>query len=433
MVNVFLTQYDGAILGPIAKVLGVILNVLYEFLSLFGIENAGLAIILFTFLVNGLMIPLTIKQQKASKLSVKMNPELQKIQQKYKNKKDEASMRAQQEELQMVYKKYGTSPTSGCLPLLITFPIMFALYRVIYNIPAYVTSIKEVYETAAVAIQSVPDYVSTLTTYIAGQENAISNAVNISYVAGKWDDVSAALSAADPNSLNHIIDVLSQFKVAHWGLLAQGFPTISDTITAVSSEVAHINNFLGLNIANWPAWTSISVLVPVLAVASQFLQTKLMTNGTETAPDQNNQMASTMKTMNIVMPFFSGFICFMMPIGVGIYWIAGSVFRIIQQLFVNKYMEKIDVDELVAKNVEKVKKKNEKLGIDNSAIERAAKQRASSIQEKTATAVKKSNKKIEPINYKVGEMTYEPGSIASIANMLGGAGDNKKNSGKGEE
>ena len=64
MVNVFLTQNGGAILGPIAKVLGWILNGIFEFLSNFGVQNAGICIIIFTFLVNALMIPLTIKQQK---------------------------------------------------------------------------------------------------------------------------------------------------------------------------------------------------------------------------------------------------------------------------------------------------------------------------------------------------------------------------------
>ncbi len=73
--NIFLTQATG-ILGPIESVLGWILNAIYEFLNLFGIQNVAIVIILFTFIVRGLMIPLTIKQQKFSKLSSKMNPEI---------------------------------------------------------------------------------------------------------------------------------------------------------------------------------------------------------------------------------------------------------------------------------------------------------------------------------------------------------------------
>ena len=106
MVSVVLTQ-SGGILGPIANALGWILNAIFGFLSNFGIENAGLCIIIFTFLVNALMIPLTLKQQKFTKLSSVMNPELQKVNAKYAGKKDEASMRKMQLETQAVYEKYG--------------------------------------------------------------------------------------------------------------------------------------------------------------------------------------------------------------------------------------------------------------------------------------------------------------------------------------
>ena len=85
--NVILTTYQGAILGPIARVLGYILQALYALLANFGIENTGICMILFTFLVNGLMMPMQIKQQKFSKMSMIMNPEIQAIQKKYKDKK----------------------------------------------------------------------------------------------------------------------------------------------------------------------------------------------------------------------------------------------------------------------------------------------------------------------------------------------------------
>ena len=159
---IYLTQYQGSIIGPVARLLGYIMNYIYIFLSQFGIENVALCVVLFTFLVNALMIPFTIKQQKWSRLSTKMNPEMQAIQEKYKDKKDEASMRAQQMELQNLYDKYGTSPTGGCLPMLITFPIMLALYRVIYNIPAYVTSVKNIYSSVAVKIMESDGYVKIL-------------------------------------------------------------------------------------------------------------------------------------------------------------------------------------------------------------------------------------------------------------------------------
>ena len=141
--SVFLTQYSGAILGPIAKLLGYIMNAIFVMLDKIGIPNIGLTIILFTIVIYLLLMPLTIKQQKFSKLSAKMNPELQAIQAKYKDKKDNESMVRMNEETKAVYAKYGTSPTGSCLQLVIQMPILFALYRVIDNVPAYVSKVKE--------------------------------------------------------------------------------------------------------------------------------------------------------------------------------------------------------------------------------------------------------------------------------------------------
>ena len=145
MTGIVLTQYDGLILGPIAKVLGYIMEGVFFFLDFIGIPNVGLSIILFTIVIYLLLMPLTIKQQKFSKLSAKMNPELQAIQAKYKNKKDNDSMMAMNAETQAVYAKYGVSPSGSCVQLLIQMPILFALYRVIYAMPAYVGKIKEVF------------------------------------------------------------------------------------------------------------------------------------------------------------------------------------------------------------------------------------------------------------------------------------------------
>ena len=140
-----LTKSSAFLIGPIATLLGYIMDFIYEACSLIGIQNIGLCIILFTIITNVLMLPLTIKQQKFTKLNAVMSPELQEIQRKYKDKKDQVSMQKQQAETQAIYEKYGASPTAGCLPLLIQFPVMFALYRVIYNIPAYINDIKAIY------------------------------------------------------------------------------------------------------------------------------------------------------------------------------------------------------------------------------------------------------------------------------------------------
>lgn len=152
---ILLTQNSTFIIGQVAWVLGKIMNGIFIVLNFVGIPNVGLAIILFTIVVNLLMLPLTIKQQKFSKLSAKMNPEIQAINEKYKNKKDNDSMMAQNQEVQAVYAKYGVSPAGSCVQLLIQMPILFALYQVIQAMPAYVTRIGETFGVLADKIISV--------------------------------------------------------------------------------------------------------------------------------------------------------------------------------------------------------------------------------------------------------------------------------------
>ena len=152
---VLLTQDDGIIIGNIAKLLGYLMNAIFYLIDAIGLPNIGLAIILFTIAVNLLMLPLNVRQQKFSKLQAKMNPEIQAINEKYKGKKDESSMLAQNQEVQAVYAKYGVSPSGSCVQLLIQMPILFALYRVIQAMPAYVTKIGNTFRVLAEKIISV--------------------------------------------------------------------------------------------------------------------------------------------------------------------------------------------------------------------------------------------------------------------------------------
>lgn len=409
MFNVFLTQNDGIILGPVARILGYILNLIFDFLNVFGIANAGLCIILFTFIVKALMIPLTLKQQKFSKMSSTMNPELTAIQAKYKGKKDEVSMRKQQLETQAVYEKYGASPTSGCLPMLITLPIMFALYRVIYNIPAYVDSIYVLYENIAngIMLDNPAGYTATMLDY----------AKELGVATSKWDDISQL-------STNHVIDILSQFQRSTWQSLTDIFPALTNIISTNSSNIIKINSFLGgLNIADKPGFTWPGILIPIFAMGFQFIQGKQLEK--QTPQDPNNPAGNTMKTMNTVMPIMSGVFCISLPIGVGLYWIAGSVFQIIQQFFITKYMNTIDVDDLIAKNKEKAKNKKKRKGIDpEKSLEELAKKQTKSISEvagrKTSSTTEyatiKTNK--ESSNSNVSDVSYKKGSISANANLL---------------
>ena len=117
-------------MNPIEKLMGLIMNGIYEMLYFIGVHDVGwnivLSTILFTILIYMLLLPSTIKQQKFSRISAVMTPEIQEIQNKYKGKTDQASMMKMQEETKAVYKKYGSSPMSGCLGSLIQLPFLFA-------------------------------------------------------------------------------------------------------------------------------------------------------------------------------------------------------------------------------------------------------------------------------------------------------------------
>ena len=126
---ILLTQSTTPVIGQVAWVLGMIMNGIFYVIDLIGLPNIGLAIILFTIVVNLLMTPLNIKQQKFSKLQAKMSPELQAIEAKYKGRSDQDAMMAKNQEIQMIYAKYGVSATGSCVQLLIQMPILIAMFR----------------------------------------------------------------------------------------------------------------------------------------------------------------------------------------------------------------------------------------------------------------------------------------------------------------
>ena len=404
MFDIYLTQYGGTYLGPVAKVLGMILSAIYNFLSNFGIENAAVSIILFTFLVNLVMLPLTIKQQKFSKMSSKMQPELNKITEKYKGKNDNASMLAQQEETKALYEKYGVSPAGGCMPMIITLFVFMALYKVIYAIPAYVPQIKEIYMQVAELTQGNKEAI----TYLA------DTASKLGVSTASWgDDIAAALSG----STDYIIDVFTKFGRNEWDGLAVLFSGgQAAEVTSIAERIMHVNGiFGGLNIAETPMTKPFpGLIIPIISVVLQYLQTHLMSKNTQMDP--NNPAAASMKTMNMIMPLTNGIFCLFFPIGAGIYLIASSLFRIIQQFFVDRHLDHMDVDVMVEKNMAKAQARREKMHLEASdgSIKNVANLRTNSVNDVAKMNTGKNSGK----NTDNNNITYEKGSIASIAHMM---------------
>ena len=406
------TKSGTPIIGQIAVVMGWIMNAIYKVLDMVGIQNLGLCIIIFSILIYLCMTPLQIKQQKFSKLSAIMQPEIQKIQKKYQGKKDQDSMMKMQEETQAVYQKYGVSTTGSCVQLAIQLPILYALYQVIQNIPAYVGSVYNVFNGVCTKILAVDGFTDIINNFIA--DNKMTR---VRQVTDNADSIVDFLYALSPSQWKSLQDI-SQFS---------GF---SDQISKTASEIQKMQTFGVLNIADQPLsyiktgsliLIIAALAIPLLSWATQMLNLKLMPQAaTQNGNDDNNAMASSMKTMNTVMPLMSAFFCFTFPVGLGIYWIASAVVRSIQQLLINRHLNKMNIDDLVNENMRKMEAKRAKEGLPPQKITNQAHQSAKNINkvEKGMSGTDEANraKKVEEA-YKNASHA-KAGSITAKANLV---------------
>jgi len=447
MNSIILTQNDTFIIGQVAWLLGKIMDAIFNVIDFIGIPNIGLAIILFTIVVNLLMLPLTMKQQKFSKLSAKMNPELQAIQNKYKDKKDNESMMAMQQETKALYAKYGVSPTGSCLQLLIQMPILFALYRVIYSMPAYVNKIYDAFAVLAEKIIKVDN----------GAFLQNSGVESIAQTVAMYGN-----TIKEGNMTNGVIDVLNKLSTTdmavisdHYGLadLAHNGQLILSNDTT-RGLIDTYNNFLGLNMGNSPshiisqavetgAWILVvgALMIPILSAVTQWINTKLMPQQENNSNEQASSMVNSMKMMNKIMPLMSAWFCFTLPCGMGLYWIAGSVVRSIQQVAINKYIDKMNIDDIIknnsaktAKQIEKNQKLREKMEKQQALIDEYSKIKTKNIQGKanvstsgkTQQTVRNTNsntsnnasKNTSSANAKTTSGNAKPGSMMAKANMV---------------
>ena len=355
--------YDWPVIKQISWVLGQVMNGIYNVMSAIGIENIGVSIIIFTIIVYMILLPLTIKQQKFSKMTAVMNPEIQKIQKKYAGKKDQVSQQKQMEETNQVYEKYGVKMSSGCLPSLVQLLILFGLYPVVQNIPEDVTKVRNVYEPLVKQIQSVSDY-KTIMESVAG----------------------STASMYDFSTTNGIIEALYKFQTSSWNALIDQMPSVENVARETIQEVGRLNNFLGIDIGSHP-WNLLTdalaaasiggiilaILIPVLAGITQFISVKLsQMNTTMSTQDSDNPMMNSMKTMTYTMPLISVVFGFTLPAGLGLYWVASAAVRSVQQLAVNKYLKSKSVEDIIEENRKKAQKKREKKGTSAEEINRMA-------------------------------------------------------------
>lgn len=415
-----LTKVGGFFLWRwLVEILGLIMEVLFRFTNMFGIMNIGLCILLFTIVSKTILLPLSIKQQKSSKLINVMQPELQAIQKKYKGKTDNESAMKMNVETRAVYEKYGTSMTGGCLPMLIQLPIMFGLYQIIYKIPAYVSSVRHYFDLVTAKLPA--DYMNNPVFQSLGGSVTLQN--------------------RDFSNMNVVVDMLYRLTDKQWDQLIGAFPDIANVVTESGENVVHaiirMQQFLGMNISYTPLniitgyfsegnGTILTVitaaLIPILSGVFQWYSTKLITVN-QPAQSDDNPSASMMKSMNITMPLMSVVFCFTFPLVIGIYWVASSLYQVVQQIGMNAYLDKVDIDEMIRVNVEKANKKRAKKGLQPTKVSTIT-ENLQKMQESEAKEQAKMSEKIERTRKIVEESTKyynqdaKPGSLASKVNMV---------------
>ena len=361
------TAADWPIVGQIAWVFGKLMDAIYNFLNLFGIQNIGICIILFTIIIYTLMIPLTIKQQKFSKMQSVMMPEIQKLQKKYAGKRDLASMLKMQEEI----------------------------YMPVVN-----------------QIMATDGYQKIL--------EKIGNAAPVYMPANAYD-------YTDPNIL---VRVLYKFQDSTWNTLVDKMPSLETVVDKTTATMGHLNTFLGINIGEQPltmlmdalkdfsiVGIILAVIIPIMAGLTQFISVKLMQQQQTTTIDPDNPMARSMNSMNYIMPLFSVFMGFTLPAGLGLYWAISAIVRCVQQMAINKYLSKKSVEEMIEEQRKKAAKKREKKGAPAKEINRMATKSTRNVTEqKTSVSSKEKEEKIQQAKENI--KNAKPGSLASKANMV---------------
>ncbi|MBP3887911.1 MAG: membrane protein insertase YidC [Cellulosilyticum sp.] len=342
-------------MGIINSIFGAILNVIFEGVTLITpVAALAMSIIIFTLVARVLLTPLQLSSQRTSRGMSKIQPELTKIQNKYKGRTDQESQLKQSQEMQALYKKYKINPFAGCLPLLIQFPLIMGLFNVLRTPATYIKQLSLVYTDIATKImEHVTNYQDLLQPYQANIEamtrttydfaNSTSLGQFLSHLTtGQWHDVMAQVQAQVTN------------------------PTVLNGIESAFEIKNKFETFFGFSVVDAPSglmgtqpW---AIIIPIIAGASTYIFTKLTMaqNAQPQSSGQANPADSMMKTMNIVMPIMTGAFAYTMPIGLALYWIAGNVIMLVQQKIVNKMLEKQDakLEAMLEKEREEARKNN---------------------------------------------------------------------------
>ena len=249
--------------------------------------NYLVAILLFSLIMEIILSPLQIKQQKNSIMQAKLQPKVRAITKKYDGRTDQASMQKKQQDIMELYQKENFSPYGGCLPMLIQLPLILALYNVITNPLKYICNV---------------------------------SADTISALQQKLEVVSQIDVIKKVNAGGGISAFVSEFP----GLEGVEFPNF-------------IN--LGLDLSESPSFDNFGILwiIPLLVFVASFVSAKIMRLFTYQPPESADvQNSTSMKVMNMTMPLLSAYICFMVPAAIGCYWVFRNIISVVEKFIISK-------------------------------------------------------------------------------------------------
>ena len=275
-------------------------------------NSYGVALILFTLVIKLIMLPFQMKSKKSMMRMSRVSGQMQELQKRYA--KNQAKL---QEEMQKLYEEEGVNPMSGCLWSLIPFPILIALYSIIRQpITHFMMLSKDVLQTV---VQSAADAGVNLT-----------NIVMMDKATGTPVLKDGLYQLASYGQINLVKAVQEMGLSTPEGWFDMNYNFLGLDLTATPWE--YVKNFTF-------TWAVIGViLIPILAGLSQFVFSKLTM---KTQPQADAAGGASMKSMMYMMPLMSVYIAFIMPAALGVYWIAQSVFSLIQEVTLNKYFNKI--------------------------------------------------------------------------------------------
>ncbi len=271
-------------LNFIAEPLGRFLYWIYG-----GVNNYGLALIIFTIIVRAAMVPLTLKQYKSTAQMQKVQPLLQEIQRKYANDKEKLN-----QETMKLYQEHKINPAGGCLPLLIQMPILFALWQVIARPLKFMIGLTD-------------DKLADL----AGQANA----------TGQYTEIDT-ITYFMKNGMGDQVGNLNMFFPGHGGINLGSTPTWD-----IGQLMSDPSKFLVL-------------ILPLLAVVTTFLTVR-MSMPKKTNDKAKDRAANPMgNSMLYISPLMTLIFSMQFPVGMSLYWFVGNLFSMAQQYYVNKYVLK---------------------------------------------------------------------------------------------